>query len=129
MEDLGRLRTELRAQSRVVFGRKHRLEVGALIGALAPPIWPRNIARLIDIGENQASSELAVFEMLGALQRFPSGFDRRKIYQKTPHPLWPLTRQMLEGTIYRLSSEGYDLSIESYWEQVLQGAVPETLLD
>lgn len=107
----------------------HRLEVAALAGAQAPPIWSRNIARLAEIGENQASSELAAFEMLGALQRFPAEFDRRKIYQKAPHPLWPLTRQMLEGTIYRLSREGEDVSIEGYWEQVLEGAAPEPLLD
>jgi hypothetical protein len=112
-----------------MFGRQHRLEVAAVVGAQAPPIWARNIAQLTQIPENQVGSELATFELLGALQPFPAELDRRKIYQKVPHPLWALARQMLEGTIYRLSRQGSDVAIEEYWREILGSESPESLLD
>jgi len=125
--DIGRIRDGLQAESRRLFSKKYRLEIAGLIAAEQPPIWARQIARRLDIGENQAASELSEFHQLGALQVFPSDFDRRKLYVTTPHYLWDFTRQALEHAIRALDPEvGEDL-LGSYWAWALDGDTPQPI--
>ncbi|HKZ15155.1 MAG TPA: hypothetical protein VJL81_15060 [Solirubrobacterales bacterium] len=125
--DIGRIRRKLQDESRRLFSKKYRLEVAALIAADDPPIWARHLARRLDIGENQAASELAEFEQLGALQRFPSDFDRRKLYVIRPHYLWAFSRQALEHAIHSLDPEDGEELLVSYWAWALDGDTPQPI--
>lgn len=124
--DLGQIREDLRAVSRRIFGKQHRLEITALISAQEPPIWSRRLAQSLKIGENQAASEITNLAQFGALQRFPAQHDRRKIYQPVPHPIWGFSRQLLEDTIRAFRVEDGDENIAGYWEAVLDqpGPIP-----
>lgn len=125
--DIGRIRDKLQDESRRLFSKKYRLEIAALIAADEPPIWARQLARQLDIGENQAASELAEFERLGALQLFPSDFDRRKLYVVRPHYLWGFTRQALEHGIRAMDPQNGDDLVADYWAWVLDGSSPQPI--
>ncbi len=62
--DIGQIRSHLQRLSRQIFSKKYRLEIAALVSAMEPPIWARQVAKALDIGENQAASELQEFERL-----------------------------------------------------------------
>lgn len=115
--------------SKQYFGKKYRLEIAAVAAAQEAPIWARQLARVLEIGENQAASELAEFEAMGALQRFPSEFDRRKLYQVVPHPLWRFVRDVLEGAIRARDLEEGEADIQLYWAGVLGRADPQPILE
>lgn len=117
--DIRQIRQDLRKTSRRLFGKMHRLETAAFISALEPPVWARQIARPLEIGENQAASELADFEVLGALQHFPDSFDRRKIYQVIPNPLWGFARKSLEETIRAGDPQSGEIRVAAYWASIL----------
>jgi hypothetical protein len=125
--DLGRIREDLRARSRQIFGKQHRLEITALISAQEPPIWSRRLARSLDIGENQAASEISSLAQIGALQRFPAEHDRRKVHQPVPHPIWEFSRRLLEDTIRALEPAAGDSNVALYWEAVLDQADPQPI--
>jgi hypothetical protein len=124
--DLGRIREDLRGVSKELFSKQHRLEVVAAIGAQDPPVWSRRLAGALGIGENQAAAEIASLAQLGALQRFPSEYDRRKIYQPTPHPIWGFCREALEETI-RKACGGEQGAVGQYWEAILDRSTPAPL--
>lgn len=126
---LGHIRETLGAVSKQHFSKKYRLEIAAVAAAQEAPIWARQLARGLEIGENQAASELAEFEAMGALQRFPLEFDRRKLYQVVPHPLWPFAREVLEDTIRAMNPEEGEADIRLYWAGVLDGAEPQPILE
>jgi hypothetical protein len=120
-DDLGWIREDLRSVSRQAFGKLHRLESVAVMGAQEPPIWSRRLARSLDIGENQAAAELTSLEQLGALQRFPAEHDRRKIFQPLAHPIWEFARELLETTIRSTAGDDY---VDAYWATMLGGVRP-----
>jgi hypothetical protein len=124
--DLGRIREDLRGVSKELFSKQHRLEVVAAVGALDPPVWSRRLAGALGIGENQAAAEIASLVQLGALQRFPAEYDRRKIYQPVPHPIWGFCRATLEETI-REAYGGEQGAVGRYWEAVLERPAPAPL--
>lgn len=126
-DDLGQIREGLRDVSRQVFGKQYRLEVAALAAAQEPPVWSRRLARSLDIGENQAASEIASLATLGALQRFPAEHDRRKIYQALPHPIWGFARELLVMTVRELAPEDAGHSLDRYWQSVLGEDEPEPI--
>lgn len=117
---IGRIRPPLIETSKRLFGRQYRLEIGTIAGLLEPPIWSRRLSQLLDIPENQVASELSVFADLGALQRQPlSEFDRRKTYERLPHPFWDFCRRELERTIkvkYQGEAEGL---LHLYWTELV----------
>jgi hypothetical protein len=123
---LGRIREDLRAVSKEVFGKQYRLEIAAAISALEPPIWSRQIAQILGLAENQVASEVSSYARIGALQRFPIEHDRRKIYQPVPHPFWIFSRQLLEETIGRNASGAADEAINRYWASILDEAAPRS---
>ena len=125
--DIGRIRDRLQGESRRLFTKKYRLEIAALIAAEEPPIWARHLARRLDIGENQAASELAELEQLGALQLFPSDFDRRKLYVAVPHYIWGWTREAFDHAVRSLDPANGEALIASYWETVLGRADPQPI--
>lgn len=125
--DLGQIREGLREVSRQVFGKQHRLEITALVTALEPPIWSRRLARALDIGENQAASEISSLASLGALQSFPSEHDRRKIFQPVPHPIWEFSRNLLVATIRDLKPENPEANLSLYWRSVLDRPEPGSI--
>ena len=110
----------LQKLSRQIFSKKYRLETAALVSALEPPIWARQVAKGLDIGENQAASELAEFERLGALQQFPSEFDRRKLYVVVPHWLWRAARDALDEGIRAVDPDSGDELVAAYWAAMLE---------
>lgn len=127
-EAIGRIRGDLEDFSKLLFSKKYRLELAALITAQEPPIWARQLARALEIGENQAASELTELEKLGALQRFPDDFDRRKLYVVSPHRLWSFARETLEARIREGHPEQQgDELISSYWAYMLDGNEPRPL--
>jgi len=125
----GHVRERLGEVSKQHFSKKYRLEIAAVVAAQEAPIWARQLARTLEIGENQAASELAEFETMGALQRFPSEFDRRKLYQVVPHPLWRFARDVLEGAIREMDPEEGEAGISLYWAEVLDGVEPQPILE
>jgi hypothetical protein len=125
--EIGRIRDQLQEESRRLFSKKYRLEIAAVIGAEEPPIWARQLARRLEIGENQAASELAEFEQLGALRIFPSDFDRRKLYVTAPHYLWGFTRQALEHAIHALDPEREGDLLVTYWAWALDDDTPRPI--
>jgi len=122
--DIGRIRAHLQDLSRRAFSKKYRLETAVLASALEAPIWARQVARALDIGENQAASELHEFEQLGALQRFPSEFDRRKLYVAVPHWLWRAVRDAHDQGIRELDPENGDALVAAYWAAMVEGGNP-----
>ena len=122
--DLGRIREDLRGVSKEIFGKLYRLEIVAVACAQEPPIWSRRLARSLALPENQVASELVNFAGFGALQRFPSDHDRRKIYQVVRHPIWGFGRVLLEETIRAAEPEAGDERVAGFWEVVLDGAEP-----
>lgn len=119
--DIGRIRSHLQRLSRQIFSKKYRLEIAALASAMEPPIWARQVAKALDIGENQAASELQEFEQLGALQQFPSEFDRRKLYLVAPHWLWSAARAAQDRGIRELDPENGDALVAAYWTATVDG--------
>lgn len=119
--DIGRIREHLQDLSRTIFSKKYRLETAALVSALEPPIWSRQVAKALDIGENQAASELHEFARLGALQQFPSEFDRRKLYVVVPHWFWVTARDALDHGIRTLDPEHGDALVAAYWAAMVDG--------
>jgi hypothetical protein len=126
-DDLGQIREGLRDVSRRVFGKQHRLEIAAIVTAQEPPVWSRRLARSLEIGENQAASEIGNLASLGALQRFPAEHDRRKIYQPVPHPIWDFSRELFVVTIRDLDPENAEATLGLYWQWVLDGREPESI--
>jgi hypothetical protein len=118
--DIGQIRARLQNLSRQAFSKMYRLEVAALVSALEPPIWARQVAKGLDIGENQAASELAEFERLGALRRFPSEYDRRKLYVVVPHWLWTAARAALDEGIRAVDPDNGDELVAAYWAVMLE---------
>lgn len=123
--DVGPIQTQVRSRSKDVFGKLYRLEVIAAVGASEDPIWSRRIAQLLQLAENQVSGELKVLADLGALQAFPSQHDRRKLYQRVPHPIWAFVRSLIEHTIVELYPEEPRQAIAAYWFQALAIAEPQ----
>jgi hypothetical protein len=122
--DIGQIREHLQELSRQIFSKKYRLEIAALVAALEPPIWARQVAKTLDIGENQAASELHEFEQLGALQQFPSEFDRRKLYVVVPHWLWRAVREALDSAVRELEPDEGDALVAAYWAAMVDGGEP-----
>jgi hypothetical protein len=120
--DIGRIQGELRTLSKAVFSKLYRLEIAGAISAQEPPIWSRRLSGTLGLAENQVASEISAFASFGALQRFPSEFDRRKLYQVVPHPIWTFSRTLLEDTIRTSFPEAGDEKIGEYWAVVLDGA-------
>ena len=127
--DIGQIRERLQELSRQIFSKKHRLEIAALVSAMEPPIWARQVAKTLDIGENQAASELHEFEQLGALQQFPSEFDRRKLYVVTPHWLWRAVREAQDSGIRELDPENGEALVAAYWTAMVDHAPRPVLAD
>jgi hypothetical protein len=123
---IGQVRSPLIEASKALFGRQYRLEIGAVTGLVEPPIWSRRLSRLLDIPENQVAAELSVFADRGALQRQPlSEFDRRKTYERLPHPLWEFCREEFERAIrMKYPENGHEL-LQAYWSDVLEAAQPQ----
>jgi|GEM_PF-7092806 len=126
--DIGQIRSHLQKLSRRIFSKKYRLEIAALVSAIEPPIWARQVAKTLDIGENQAASELYEFEQLGALQQFPSEFDRRKLYVVVPHWLWSAVREAQDCGIRELNPENGDALVAAYWTAMVDGGTPRPVL-
>lgn len=122
--EIGRIREDLRAVSKTVFSKLYRLEIAGAISAQEPPIWSRRLSGTLGLAENQVASEIGVYAALGALQRFPNEYDRRKIYQLVQHPFWTFSRTLLENTIRASFPETGDEKIAEYWAAVLDGAEP-----
>lgn len=119
--DIGQIHSHLQRLSRQIFSKKYRLEIAALVSAMEPPIWARQVAKALDIGENQAASELQEFEQLGALQQFPSKFDRRKLYVVAPHWLWGAARAAQDSGIRELDPENGGALVAAYWTAMVDG--------
>jgi len=117
----------LQARSRRIFSKKYRLEIAGLVSAQEPPIWARQVAKTLDIGENQAASELAEFEHLGALQQFPSRYDRRKLYVAVPHWLWGAVREAVDEGIRLVDPDNGDALVSAYWFAVIDTEKPRPL--
>jgi hypothetical protein len=111
---VGQILRDLELLSKRLFGRKCRLPVAALAAADDSPIWARQVARTLGIGENQAASELAEFERLGALQLVPSSFDRRKVYQRINHHFWSFVRETVNDAVLARGPTNPD----SFWDSL-----------
>lgn len=125
--DIGQLRDEFRGVSRSVFSKQNRLEAVAILGAQRPPVWSRQLARSMNIGENQAASELASLAEIGALQRFPAEHDRRKIYHAVPNPIWGFARELLEDTVKAVAREDAEEALALYWKSAVDDPEPAAL--
>jgi hypothetical protein len=125
--ELGRIREDLRSVSKQIFSKQHRLEVAAVASAQESPVWSKRLAKVLDLGENQVSSELGEFANLGMLQHLPVENDRRKMYQPLPHPLWDFVREVLERTIRMADPENGEQRVALYWMEILEGAAPQAI--
>lgn len=121
---IGQTRDCLKPASRMAFGKQHRLEIAAVITALGPPTWSRQIATTLDIPENQVAADLKHFAEWGALEQFPAPHDRRKLYVAVAHPVWRYARELFEEAIERANPEDGPERIDRYWSTVLDGADP-----
>jgi hypothetical protein len=123
--DLGRYLIDLEAVSKRRFGRKCHLLVAAVILSRDSPVWARQVARTIDIGENQAASELSEFTEMRALQLVPSDYDRRKIYQRVSHHFWDHARATVDETIEARTPGG----AADFWATLARRSVPKQSLE
>lgn len=128
-DDIGRIEKELQALSKSIFGKLYRLQIAAAMTAQEPPIWSRRLSGTLRIAENQVAAEITAFAQLGALQLFPNEYDRRKLYQLVPHPIWGFSRTLLETTIQGMFPDAGEEKVAEYWAVVLDGAEPLPLLD
>lgn len=122
--DVEPIRTRVRKRSKQVFGKRYRLEVIAAIGASEDPIWSRRIAESLRLAENQVSSEIQLLASLGALQEFPAEHDRRKLYQRVPHPIWVFARDLVEHIVAEIYPGEPRQASAAYWFQVMAIAEP-----
>lgn len=121
---IGRIRECLAPESRMAFGKQRRLEIAAVIPAMGPPVWSRQLAGILDIADNQVAADLRHFAEWEALEPFPAPHDRRKLYVAVPHPLWRHARDLFERAVMRsFPDEGREL-IDGYWRSILDDGVP-----
>jgi hypothetical protein len=117
---------DLEGTSRQVFGKKYRLPIAAVALALDPPIWARQLARALEIGENQAASELAELERMGAVHRVQASYDRRKVFQQRDEdPFWDFARQKIEDVVRARDPDG----VGSFWDAMAEAADPQRFLE
>jgi hypothetical protein len=121
---IGQIRALFKPASRMAFGKQHRLEVAAVIGAMGPPVWSRQLSETLGIAENQVAADLRHLLEWGALEQFPAPHDRRKLYLPVPHPVWRYSRELLERAITQASPDNGSELIESYWRSILGDRVP-----
>lgn len=124
----GQIRADLVVASRATYGKQYRLEIGVAIAALEAPIWSRNLAKTLDLPENQVASELHFFADRGALLSFPAEHDRRKLYEVVEHPFWSAMRAYFEWVLREAHPDDGDRWIEAYWAAICDGhpqSIPE----
>jgi hypothetical protein len=106
------------------FGRKCRMPVAAAVAVTDSPVWARQVARAVEIGENQAAAELKELVGIGALQLVPSSFDRRVVYQRVAHHFWDFVRATVDETIEARNLPG---GPGRFWAELSSRLAPDRL--
>lgn len=122
---IGQVREILGPLSKLTFGKQLRLEVIYAASEVAEPIWSRQLGTQLLLPDNQVSVELVFLAKLGALVQFPADHDRRKLYQRAPHPIWPFATRLAADSIREAAGEGL---VKRYFDEIREGAqraIPE----
>lgn len=122
--NIGQTRECLMPASRMAFGKQHRLEIAAVLTAMGPPVWSRQLAETLGIPDNQVAADLNHFAKWEALELFPAPHDRRKLFVAVPHPVWPYARELFERAVMRAFPGDGSERIDDYWRSILGDGVP-----
>jgi hypothetical protein len=120
---IGQILVDLENFSKRHYGRKCRLPVAAFVASLDSPVWARQVARAVEIGENQAAAELREMVEEGALQIVPTSYDRRVVYQRVSDPFWDFVRAKVDRMVRARDPAG---SVY-FWAMLAERGDPEQL--
>lgn len=124
---IGQTRECLTPASRMAFGKQHRLEIAAVITAIGPPVWSRQLAETLGIADNQVAADLRHFSKWRALEPFPAPHDRRKLYVAVPHPVWRYARELFERAVMESFPDDGRERIDGYWRRILDDGAPAAI--
>jgi len=107
------VRDALRQVSKSLLGNRLRLEVGAAIAESQDGLlYGREVARLLDVADNQALSELRHFTAAGLVDELPMLADQKRRYFRRRYSedssLWPRWLGLFEeiADLARINMEG-----------------------